>query len=393
MVHGRSGFPTSTTSCAPSLIVPRLVFVVNSVSFFVSHRLAIADAAVGAGWDVHVIAPRRDNTKALLSTPISFHEVPFKRGGLGLGESGAAIVRTARLLSRLSPDVVHAITPKGILIGATAARLAGTRGLVLAFSGLGYAHTVRGLRGFLLRKVVQLVYWTVLGHKNLRVIVQNDDDLRVLRSIKRLPDSIVVRTKGSGVDLEQFSPVAAPQGLPLVILPARMLWSKGIAEFVAAAEILRRSGVSARFALVGEVDSESPDSVPVRSILRWQEAGFVEWWGYRADMAAVLREAAIVCLPSHREGSPKVLLEAAAVGRPAVTTDVPGCRDIVRPGISGVIVPARNADRLATSLRELIENVPMRERMGVEARRLAEEEFDVRTVVSLNMAAYRALIQ
>ena len=217
---------------------------------------------------------------------------------------------------------------------------------------------------------------------------------RCSRSIGLADKSAVEIIRGSGVDLERFSPAqdraAAP---PIVMLASRMLWDKGIGEFVEAAKRLRVEWTDVRFVLVGGRDEENPTAISADALAEWQRAGVVEWWGQRDDMADVLRQATIVCLPSYREGLPKVLLEAAACAKPIVATDVPGCRDVVEPGTTGLLVPSHDAAALADALRTLLADPVLCERMGQEARRRVAARFSLAAVQAATLDLYRKLGQ
>jgi glycosyltransferase involved in cell wall biosynthesis len=189
-----------------------------------------------------------------------------------------------------------------------------------------------------------------------------------------------------------FVPTPEADGDPVVLLAARMLWDKGIGEFIEAAKATKRRGIRARFVLVGIPDTSNPSSIPENQLRAWQDAGLAEWWGHREEMPSVLAQAHIVVLPSYREGLPKVLLEAAACGRPVVTTDVPGCREVVRNGLNGFIVPVRDSDALVEALARLIDDPALRRRMGACGRRIVEEAFTAEIVTAQTIQLYRKLL-
>ncbi|MGH9636955.1 MAG: glycosyltransferase, partial [Candidatus Angelobacter sp.] len=195
---------------------------------------------------------------------------------------------------------------------------------------------------------------------------------------------------GSGVDLELFRPSPQPSGVPIVMLPSRLLWNKGVAEFVAAAELLTSTGVQARFVLVGDTDEGSPSAIPRSRIAEWNDSGSIEWWGKMRNMERVLPQASIICLPSYREGIPKILIEAAACARPIVTTDVPGCRDVVQHYVNGMLVPAQNTDVLALTIKVLLDNSELRKRMG-EAGRKISAHFSDDVIIEKTLARYSVL--
>lgn len=375
----------------------RLVFAVNHAAFFASHRLPIAEAARAAGWDVHVIASARSvdrdaaAARLIADRGFPFHEIPFVRGGLAPRAELAALTRLVGLYRTLAPSVVHHVTLKPVLFGTLAARLARVPGVVNAVSGLGFVFLDESWTGRARRLAIRTAYRRFTAHPNRTFIFQNDDDRREFVEASMVPRDATTLIRGSGVDLTAFAPTPFPGGPPVVVLPARLLGDKGVREFVAAAGRLREDGVLARFALVGDLDP-NPASVQAAELTAWQADGVVEWWGYRADMPAVFASAHVVCLPSYREGLPKALIEAAASGRAVVTTDVPGCRDAIEPGVTGLLVPARTVQPLADALRSLLTDPARRAAMGAAGRQLAERVFGVERVVEATLAIYERLL-
>jgi glycosyltransferase involved in cell wall biosynthesis len=280
---------------------------------------------------------------------------------------------------------------KPVLYGSLAARLARTPHIVNALAGLGHIFADRKRAGGL-RAFVKLAFrWLLKGHT--RVIVQNPDDLRLLLDVGAINPDQATLIRGSGVNLALFPQQAEPGGTPIVMLAARLLWDKGIREFVEAAKLLHKAGVSARCVVVGEPDSENHSSIPAEQMTAWHDTGEIEWWGKRTDMPTVLAQSHIVCLPSYYgEGVPKILLEAASIGRPIVTTDMPGCREAVTEGDNGLLVPARDAGALAAALKMLLNDPTRRKDMGQRGRERAEQEFSEEHVVSQTLDIYRLLL-
>ena len=369
-----------------------LLFVVNVDWFFLSHRLPIALEAQRQGFTVHLATRVTDKLDELQRLGLIVHVLALNRNGTGLGNAWLTAVQLRRVLSTVRPDVVHLVTIKPILLGGLVVRLMGVPALVVAISGLGYVFMSHGSKAFVRRWLVSMLYRLALTHRNLKVIFQNADDLRSLTEIVHLSERSVVTLRGSGVDLTQFVLTPLPGGVPVVVLAARLLADKGVLEFVHAARMLKAQGCPARFVLVGTVDPANPTSVLQGEVDAWVDEGIVEWWGHRSDMAKVLAAARIVVLPSYREGLPKVLLEAAACGRTVVTTDVPGCRDAIDPGLTGLLVPAQDASALARALQDLINDPARCQVMGDAGRALAERAFDVRQVVAAHLEIYSELI-
>ena len=282
---------------------------------------------------------------------------------------------------------------KPIVYGGIAGRITAAPAMVYGTTGLGYAFGTNSVKAMLLRTVVKAGLREALRHPKSRILVENPDDEFTLRECGVVSAGMAKVIKGVGIDLGQFPLLKEPDGEPLVVFASRMLWDKGVGEFVSAAERLRARGVRARFALVGDTDLENRSAVPVSRLEQWKREGAVEWWGWQSDMVAVFAQAHVVCLPSfYREGVPRILIEAAACGRPIVTTDAPGCREIVRHEQNGLLVPPRKSEELAAALRTLIEDQPMRSRMGLNGRDLVAAEFSQECVNKATLGVYSDLL-
>ncbi|MGC2030981.1 MAG: glycosyltransferase family 4 protein [Steroidobacteraceae bacterium] len=374
---------------------PVLLYVVNVAWFFCLHRMHLARAALAAGFDVHVAtAPDfADHVEQIKAEGLIFHELELRRGRWSVLEEGRLAASLHRLYREIRPDVVHHVTIKPVLCGTLAARLAAVPAVVNSVSGLGFVFTAADRWASLRRFTVTLAYKLLFARAAIRVIFENSDDLKMFIDRRMIKPAQAVLIRGVGVDLQKFRPSPPRNGVPLVVLPARMLWDKGVREFCAAAATVREWGVHARFALVGGVDSENPAAIPEPWLSEQRSGGVVEWWGWREDMAAVYAIAHVVCLPSYREGLPTVLLEAAACGCMLVTTDVPGCREVVRDGETGLLVPSRDPMALAQALRTVILDHSLRERLSMAAQRFVAAEFSVEHVRKSTMRLYRESLQ
>lgn len=368
---------------------PKLLFFVTEDWYFCSHRLPLALAAQSAGYDVTVVTQIARHGDLIRSHGLKLVPIRLSRQGTNPLQDLALIARLCRIYRRARPDIVHQVAIKPVLYGSLAARLAGVPGVVNAPAGLGFLFSSRRLKARILRPFVRLAFRVLLGGRHSRVIVQNPDDARLLTRAARLDASRVHLVRGSGVDLERFRPQPERPGKPVVMLPSRLLWDKGVGEFVAAAQRLRSEGIEARFVLVGEPDPGNPAAVPEAHINQWVANGDVEWWGHSADMPATLALSHVVCLPSYREGLPKVLLEAAACARPIVTSDAPGCREIVRNGENGLLVPVKAVPGLADALKRLILDSGLRQAFGTRCREIAAAEFGLERVIRSTLAVYR----
>jgi glycosyltransferase involved in cell wall biosynthesis len=367
----------------------KLLFVLGSAKYFLTHRMALARAALDAGYDVHVAAPAAPEAKTIAQHGFEFHAIPLGRGLTAPWREARLLSSLVSLYRRLQPTLVHHVALKAILHGTCAARIEGVPAVVNAVTGLGYLFTKGSAGSTVLRSTFVTVARPVLRRRNLLTTFQNDDDLEVFVRLGLADADHAVVIRGSGVDTVAFAPSQEPDGLPVIALPSRMLWDKGVGVFVEAAKALREQGVRARFVLVGDGDPENPRSITREQLAGWQAAGIVEWWGHRPDMPRVFSESTIVVLPSmYREGVPKSLIEAASSGRPIVTTDMPGCRDIVQHGKNGLLIPPGDAAALARAVAELIGDAPLRQRMGAFGRSLVEREFAQEGVIARTLAVY-----
>lgn len=370
----------------------RLLFVVNVDWFFVSHRLPIALTALKDGYEVHLATELTDQKVRLEKLGLVVHEVPFGRGSSSLTGAVRSFIGICGVIRQVRPRIVHLVTIKPVLLGGIAARLLGVPAKVSAISGLGFVFVSRGLGAYFRRIPIRLLYRLALRHPNACIVFQNDSDRQRVARMARIPKGQVRMIRGSGVDLERFSAqLKRTDEPPIVLMAARLLWDKGVGEFVDAAVLLRKSG--ARFVLVGDIDPGNPASLTADDLAKLKADGHVKIWGHQADMARVLAQANIVVLPSYREGLPKVLLEAAACGKPVITTDEPGCRDAILPGTSGLLVPARDAAALAAAIKDLLSDPDRSIEMGRAGRRWVEDEHNVEMVVSEHLAIYEDLMK
>ena len=370
---------------------PKLLFFVTEDWYFCSHRLPLAVAAREAGFEVAVATRVEAHGGIIEAAGIRLIPLTLSRGSRNPLADWRTFLALFQILRTEHPEILHNVALKPVLYGALLARLTRVRGVVNAIAGLGHLFaSPKGLNP--LRRGVLLALKALLRGYG-RVIVQNPDDLALLESSGALIEGQAALIRGAGVDLGQFHPSPEPPGPPIVLLAARLLWDKGVFEFVEAGRALHGAGLSARFVIVGAPDPENPGAIPLDTLHQWTEDGIIEWWGHRQDMAAVLRQATLFCLPSYYgEGIPKVLLEAAASARALITTDMPGCREVVNPGQEGLLVPPRNAEALAEAIRTLIECPLERQHMAQKARRRAEAEFGLEGVIRQTLAVYQDLL-
>ncbi|MDD2767543.1 MAG: glycosyltransferase family 4 protein [Methylococcus sp.] len=371
---------------------PHLLFLVTEDWYFCSHRLPLAVAAKQAGFEVSVATRVTDHGQAIEAAGLRLIPLRLSRRSTHPLREARLIADLVRLYRRERPDIVHQVAMKPVIYGSLAAHLTGVRAVINALAGLGFLFTSDKASARLLRPLAETAFRLLLNRPNCRTILQNPDDMGLLTRDQVLEPDHIRLIRGSGVDLAKFAPTPEPAGPPLIVLPARMLWDKGVGEFVAAARQLRTEGSEAHFILAGHSDSENPSAIPEPQLRDWEHEGCIEWWGHRDDMAQVFRDCHIVCLPSYREGLPKALLEAAASGRPIVATDVPGCREVVRQGDNGLLAPRGDASALAAALRKLIGDAALRRSYGARSRAMAEAEFSLDAVIGQTLNLYREML-
>jgi len=371
---------------------PRILYVITEDWYFWSHRLPLARAARNAGLEV-VVATRVNNHKELIERE-GFRLIPIRltRGSTNIIREFLTVLELANIYRQERPDIVHQVAIKPVLYGTWAAKIVGVPIVVNLLAGLTEKFHAQRWKSLILGKLVELGYRLAFWRMNQVAIFQNVTDMKKFIESGIVKKNNVELIRGSGVDTSRFVDSPEPDAPPVVVLASRMLWEKGVREFVEAAKQLRTEGVKCRMVLVGSSDSESPGSVPEATLKSWQAEGAVEWWGHRDDMPDVYAQAHIVCLPSYHEGAPKVLLEAASSGRAIVTTAVSGCKEIVRHNENGLLIPPQNPAALASALKALLQNPGPRKQMGRRGRQIVLEEFSDEIVVEQTMALYRRLL-
>jgi glycosyltransferase involved in cell wall biosynthesis len=368
----------------------KLFLVVNVDWFFLSHRLPIALEALKRGYDITVLAIEEEaKGDEIRSHGLKFIPLPSTRGGKNIFSELNLIRFLLKIYKTHKPDIVHHVAIKPVLYGSIAAKFAKIPKIINAVSGLGTA--------FINPKpfspvfiLVKSLYKYSFRNKRLKVIVQNEDDKVQLLSFGVLKKEQIRLIKGSGVDLTDFSYCEEPSTGPIrVVLAARMLWDKGIGEYVEAARQLKaKYQHQIDFILAGKVDEQNSTNISESQLLTWNKEGVTQWIGYQTNMAQIYRDAHIVVLPSYREGLPKSLIEACAIGRPIITTDVPGCRVVVEEGVNGFLIPAKNSGALAIALEKMLNSKELRLKMGKEGRILAEKEFSITSVLDKTFSIY-----
>ena len=367
----------------------RLLYIVSEDWYFLSHRLPMARAAHAAGYEVHVATRVTDGAAAIAREGFHLHPVPFVRGRVSLWAAVATIRALRRVQREVAPAIVHRIAIEPIVLGALAA--IGLPGAAVnSVTGLGYAFTSQAPKARLLRRLIGAALRLFLNRAGSIAIVQNPDDRALLAALGVRGDRIAL-VPGSGVEVDALQPLPEPSGPPTIAFVGRLIADKGIRTLVAAHRLLRERGVAVETLIAGDPDPANPGSISAEEIAAWRREPGLTLFGHVADIAAVWARAHIAVLPSRREGLPKSLLEAAACGRPLVATDVPGCREVVRPDETGLLVQPEDPVALADAVATLVQSAELRARLGAAARRLAVERFSADAIGRATVEVYRRL--
>jgi glycosyltransferase involved in cell wall biosynthesis len=372
---------------------PKLLLLITEDWYFWSHRRPIAAAAKAAGFEVLIASRFHHHEEAIRRAGFRPVPISLRRSGRNPFRELMAILDLVRIYRREKPAIVHHVAIKPVLYGSWAAAIAGVPAVVNALAGLGHVFIARGRKASLFRRLAKLAYRSALRGRGTRLIFQNPEDRRAFVRNRIVEESKTVLIRGAGVSLDEFKEESEPREIPTVMLAGRLLWNKGAGDLVEASRLLRQRGVECRIALVGEPDNENPRAIPESTLRQWEQEGVIEWWGKRENMPSVLAQSNLVVLPTtYGEGVPKVLIEAAAVGRAIVATDVVGCREIVRHEENGVLVPPNDPLALANAIERLLREPFTRARMGRRGREIVAAEFSEEQVVRETMELYRSLL-
>jgi len=371
----------------------KILFLYADDTYFWRNRLGLASAAKDQGFEVVMMAPISNYRSEIEKEGV--HVIPWnlsRRSTNPLREL-RSFLEVISIYRRERPDIVQHETLKAIMHGGMASRLTGQIPSINVICGLGSIFTRADLKMGIIRRVLLQILSAIFNSPSAQVVFQNDNNRDLLLKTRTIRAEQAHVTPGNGVGVDRFTPQPEPEGTPIVLLPSRMLWEKGVGEFVAAAKDLREKGVLGRFVLVGAPDPDNPACISEDQLLSWDRSGIVEWWRHRDDMPAVYSKATLICLPSYYgEGLPNVLAEAGASGRAVVTTDVPGCRQAVSHEVNGLLVPARNSKALSAAIQRLLGDTELRRRLGSMGRERAVREFSHATIVRSMLGIYRGLL-
>lgn len=376
----------------------KFVFFANTDWYLYNFRLATARRLQADGHEVVMLSPPGEFGVRFAEHGFRWVTLPMDRASLGPTREAVTFAALVRVLRREQPDLLHSFTLKCAIYGALAARAARVPAVVNAVAGMGFVFTSDSAKARALRPLVSWLLRLSLGNPRSLLILQNPDDADAFAASRLIKRERIRVIRSSGVDVQRFSPAPRRDGdrpRLRVLLAARLLWEKGIQEFVDAAALLRAQGRNVECLLAGQPDPGNPRSVERAQAQRWSDEGVVRWLGHVDDMPALLHAVDVMALPSYyREGVPKSLIEAAASGLAIITTDRPGCREVVpRHGVDGLQVRVRDARHLAECIAQLDDDRTLLVQLGESARARALSDFDERLVIQRTVEVYAELLQ
>lgn len=357
------------------MIGKRVLFIITEDWALISHRLHLVDAAISAGYEVGIATRINKHYHTLKKHGVKIFEWDLKRRSLNPIREIITLIRLYQILWLFKPDIIHAVAQKPVIYAGMVRRFYRNVAFIGTLGGVGYIFTNKSLKARLLRPIVIIFLKLALMQKKTRLILQNIDNINTIKNIGIVDHRNIRLIRGAGVETDKFLPSEIPIGIPTVILPGRLLWDKGVGEFIRVAKRIKARGIKARFVLVGNIDLDNPETVPQAKIDKWVKSGIIEQWGKCDYMETVYQQISIVCLPSYNEGLPKVLLEAASCSRPTIAFDVPGCREVIQDEVNGFLVEFGNEYKLENLLIKLIKSNKLCNKMGKEGRKIAETEF------------------
>lgn len=372
----------------------KIVLFANTDWYLYNFRRALALDLRARGFDVLLVSPSGPYAEKLRAMGFTWRELAMRRRSLNPLRETKLVLDLIRLLREEKPAVVHSFTIKPVVYGALAARALGGIPRVNAVAGMGYVFTSSDVLARALRPFVRRLLKIALGGSQSRLVLQNGDDVEMFASQRLTSPDHIRLIQGSGVDCKKYTPEASSlDRRPFrVLLASRLVWDKGIREFVEAARILRAKGLQAEFILAGAPDPGNPASIADHVVERWSAEGVITWLGHVDAMEDVIKAVDVFALPSYREGLPRGLIEAAACGLPLVTTDVPGCREVVTHEVDGLLVPPKEGLALANAIERLYVDRELARELGTAARRKALAMFDERIIVDATISVYRELL-
>ena len=371
----------------------KILFIVSEDWYFVSHRLHIAIAAIEDGYEVALLSKLSIHKEFLESYGIEVFDWQLDRISRNPLKELLSIYHVINTVKNFKPNLIHSVAIKPVIYSLLSKAFHRADGLVLALPGLGFVFRSKSSLSKILRISLIPIFKLLLIGSNIRLVMQNNDDIDSLLNFRIITSKKIRLIRGSGVNTSNFFPNHNSNEIPLVILPARMLWNKGVQDFVNCAKKSINKGKKVRFVLVGEPDIHNPESISLMQLKQWDELGIIEWWERKTNMLEVYHMADVVCFPSYHEGLPKALLEAASCEIPIVAYDVSGCREIVKNNVNGFLIPFRDQDALYLSIIRLLKDSKLRLDMGKKGREIVINNFTENRVSSETIEVWNEVLK
>ena len=368
----------------------KLAIVVTEDWVFVSHRLALGIAAKKEGFDVVVITRCKKFKNKIIKSGLRLINLKINRSEKSIIGLAKESFELFKIYKKENPNLVHHVGLRPIIIGSIASKIAGIKNTVATFTGMGFLFTNERKSSFISKILMFFLPWLL---KDSFVSAQNKEDYNFLK-INGIKKEKIQLIKGAGVNLNKYKYVPEPKGVPVVLMHSRILWDKGVSEFIEAARLCQKLKCNSKFVLAGMPDPKNPSSVPKKIWKKWRQDKTVNCIGHKTQkqLMDILPKSSIVCLPSYREGVPKSLLEGISCGRPIVATNIAGCREVVRQGVNGYLVPPKKSWLLAKAIIKLAKNFQQRRKMGQLSRKIAEQKFSEEIINKKTILLYKKVL-
>lgn len=359
----------------------RMLFVISEDWAFISHRFALAKHAISTGYDVFLLTRVTCHRAEIESAGITLLDWNFNRGSIKVLGIFNSIKEVYNAISLSRPDIIQAVAIKPVICAMAAEFFSNRSKTVACFGGLGYIFHSTSPKIIFLKHLITLFLKTSFKKTRAFAIVQNQSDFKFVSKLQRTDHIALIH--GMGIDTSRYRPrsLNVAYSAERVILPARMLWDKGVREFLSIAKAIKPEYPDVKFCLIGKVDAENMASISKEELVEMHQSGFLEWLGEKKDMVQEYRNSSIVCFPSHHEGLPRVLIEAASCGLPVVCFDIPGCNDVVVHGETGFLVPLGDIQSMQSRVMQLICDTKLKKKMSKNARKHAVKYFEETSVM------------
>jgi glycosyltransferase involved in cell wall biosynthesis len=370
-----------------------ILFLVNTDSFFVSHRLPIAKKLLQLGYEVHIATDFTKYKSQLLKKGFKTHQVNFNKNSINFFNLFIVLNTIFFLLIKIKPKIFHLISIKPVLFGGILALFFPIKGLVISITGLGSMYLRSGFFFKIIENIINQFYKIIFSFENLKIIFQNKDDLEFLLRKTNMKIHKTIIIKGSGIILNNFKFKKISKGIPIILMASRLIADKGVIEYIEAIKYLKSINFKGQFYLIGDPDFGNPSFISLTLIEKWKKDKLIKYLPHQKKIVNYIRKSTIVVLPSYREGFPKILMEAAAVGRPVVTTNTPGCRDAIIKNKTGILVSVKNSVELGEAIKKLSFNRRLLEKMSAYSRIHAKNNFAIENIIAQHISVYNKLLK